>query len=130
LFLGGWDIPFTSWDSTGPYTVLKAVATFAMFAAKVGFFVFFYIWIRWTLPRFRYDQLMSLGWHVMLPVALVYLTVVATAILLLDKAGVGRGMSFGYAMGLLNLVLVVLLFVVLDRGRLVSPASSRLGPDD
>ncbi|MBX3133033.1 MAG: NADH-quinone oxidoreductase subunit NuoH [Gemmatimonadaceae bacterium] len=130
LFFGGWDIPFTDWDSTGPYTVAKGVATFAMFAAKVIFFVFFYIWIRWTLPRFRYDQLMSLGWKVMLPIALVYLTVISAAMLALDKAGLGRGATFGYAMGALNLVCVVVLFLVLDRGRLVSPASARLSPDD
>lgn len=130
LFLGGWDIPFTQWDNSGPYSVLKALATFGMFAAKVIFFVFFYIWVRWTLPRFRYDQLMSLGWKVMLPVALIYLTLVATVIVVLDKAGLGRGHAFGYAMGALNLICVVLLFVVLDRGRLVNPASSRLSPEE
>jgi NADH-quinone oxidoreductase subunit H len=130
LFFGGWDIPFTDWDNTGPYAVTKALATFAMFFAKVLFFVFFYIWIRWTLPRFRYDQLMSLGWKVLLPVALIYLTVIAAAIVAFDKAGLGRGATFGYAMGGLNLVLVVLLFFVLDRGRLVSPASARLGAAD
>lgn len=130
LFLGGWDIPFTDWDSTGPYTVAKGVLTFAMFAAKVIFFVFFYIWIRWTLPRFRYDQLMSLGWKVMLPVILIYLVVVAGAIVALDMAGVGRGPMFGYIMGALNIVCVVLLFLVLDRGRLVSPASARLSPEE
>ena len=70
LFLGGWDIPFTQWDNSGPYSVLKALATFGMFAAKVIFFVFFYIWIRWTLPRFRYDQLMKLGWTKLLPFAI------------------------------------------------------------
>lgn len=130
LFLGGWDIPFTQWDNSGAYTVAKAVATFGMFAAKVIFFVFFYIWIRWTLPRFRYDQLMSLGWKVLLPVALVYLTLIATVIVLLDKAGIGRGATFGYAMGALNVLCVVLLFIVLDRGRLVSPASGRLSPEE
>ncbi|HRQ77832.1 MAG TPA: NADH-quinone oxidoreductase subunit H, partial [Gemmatimonadaceae bacterium] len=130
LFLGGWDIPFTTWDSTGPYTVAKALATFGMFAAKTIFFVFFYIWVRWTLPRFRYDQLMSLGWKVMLPVALVYLVLISTAIVLMDMAGLGRGATFGYAMGALNLVCVVLLFLVLDRGRLVSPASGRLSPEE
>jgi NADH-quinone oxidoreductase subunit H len=130
LFFGGWDIPFTQWDNSGPYSLAKGVATFGMFAAKVIFFVFFFIWIRWTLPRFRYDQLMSLGWKVMLPVALIYLTLIATVIVLLDKAGLGRGANFGYAMGALNLVCVVLLFVVLDRGRLVNPASSRLNPEE
>lgn len=130
LFLGGWDIPFTDWDSTGPHTVGKALATFGMFAFKTIFFVFFYIWIRWTLPRFRYDQLMSLGWKVMLPIALIYLVVVSGVIVALDMAGVGRGATFGYVMGALNLVCVVVLFLVLDRGRLVSPASARLSPDE
>jgi NADH-quinone oxidoreductase subunit H len=106
--------------------VLKAMATFGMFAAKVIFFVFFYIWIRWTLPRFRYDQLMSLGWKIMLPTALAYIVIVASAILGLQMAGINKGPTLGYAMGGLNLVLVILLFVVLDRGRLVSPAYSRL----
>src|SRR5256884_8877251 len=59
LFFGGWDIPFTSWDSGDP-TVLKTLATLAVFGAKTLFFLFTYIWIRWTLPRFRYDQLMAL----------------------------------------------------------------------
>ena len=126
LFLGGWDIPFTHWDNFGPYTVAKAIATFAMFFAKVGFFVFFYIWIRWTLPRFRYDQLMSLGWKVMLPTALAYIVIVASTLLGLDMAGVVRGRTFGWIMGGLNAVLLVILFFVLDRGRLVSPAYSRL----
>ncbi len=126
LFLGGWDIPFTQWDNFGPYTVGKAIATFGMFAAKVIFFVFFYIWIRWTLPRFRYDQLMSLGWKVMLPTALAYVVIVASAILGLDAAGVARGKMFGLAMFGMNAVLLVILFFILDRGRLVSPAYSRL----
>ena len=127
LFLGGWDIPFTHWDNIPPYTGLKVLATFGMFAAKVMFFMFFFIWIRWTLPRFRYDQLMSLGWKFMLPTALAYVTVVASTILGLDAAGITRG-SWAYLgiMLALNLVLVVLMFFVLDRGRIISPASSRL----
>ena len=127
LFFGGWDIPFTTWDNFGPYTVGKFAATFAMFVAKVIFFVFFYIWIRWTLPRFRYDQLMSLGWKVMLPTALAYVVIVASAILGLDMAGVARG-SWAFRLSMLgiNVVLFVILFMILDRGRLVSPAASRL----
>lgn len=127
LFLGGWDIPFTQWDNTGPATVAKALLTSLLFAGKVLFFVFFYIWVRWTLPRFRYDQLMSLGWKLMLPVALAYIVVVASVLLALDAAGVARtGWAFKGALMGINVVLVGVLFFILDRGRLISPAYSRL----
>jgi NADH-quinone oxidoreductase subunit H len=126
LFLGGWGIPFTDWDTTGDYTVAKSLATMGVFAIKTIFFVFLYIWVRWTLPRFRYDQLMSLGWKVMLPIALTYVVLISGVIVVLDRAGVGRGSTFGFILGGLNIVLVLALFLGLDRGRLVSPASSRL----
>src|SRR5256886_15485120 len=74
LFFGGWDIPFTSWDNGPPWTLAKTLATGAVFCAKTACFVFLYICVRWTLPRFRYDQLMALGWKVMLPLALGYAT--------------------------------------------------------
>ena len=127
LFLGGWDIPLTTWDNTGPATVLKSLATFGMFAFKLYSFVFFFIWIRWTLPRFRYDQLMSLGWKLMLPTALAYIVIVASAVLALDASGIARtSRLFWLAMGAMNVVLVTILFVILDRGRIISPATSRL----
>ena len=126
LFFGGWDIPFTDWDNAGAVTVAKSIATMGMFAFKVIFFVFFFIWVRWTLPRFRYDQLMSLGWKFMLPTALAYIVIVASAVLALDAARITRGTTFGLIMGALNVVLVGVLLFVLDRGRLVSPAYSRL----
>jgi NADH-quinone oxidoreductase subunit H len=127
LFFGGWDIPFTNWDNSGPATVLKSLVTFAVFGLKMYSIVFFYIWIRWTLPRFRYDQLMSLGWKFMLPVALAYIVIVASAILGLDAAGIARtSYAFLFSMMGINVVLAILLFVIIDRGRLISPASSRL----
>ncbi len=126
LFFGGWDIPFTDWDNTGPYTVFKTVATLAMFAAKTGAFLFLFMWVRWTLPRFRYDQLMTLGWGIMLPLALGYILVIATATLALDWMGVPRDWRFSVSLLGLNVVLTGLLLAWGDRGKLVSPASARL----
>jgi NADH-quinone oxidoreductase subunit H len=126
LFFGGWDIPFTQWDNTAPWSILKTLLTVVAFALKTMFFIFFYIWIRWTLPRFRYDQLMSLGWKFMLPLALVYIVVVAAAVLGLDMLGVPRDWRYGLALFAMNLVLLALIFVVLDRGRIISPASTRV----
>ena len=125
LFFGGWDIP-GQWD-IAPWSALKTFATGGFFLFKVLFFLFFYMWIRWTLPRFRYDQLMALGWKFMLPLSLSYIVVIASAILGLDAAGVARGSwMFGLSLLALNVVLVVILFFVIDRGRLISPAYSRL----
>jgi len=127
LFFGGWDIPFTLWDNVAPHTGLKTFLTLGCFATKVLFFVFLYMWIRWTLPRFRYDQLMSLGWKLLLPLALGYIVAIATTILTLDALGFARGsVPFHAGLILLNLAAVVILFVLLDRGRVISPAYSRL----
>ena len=130
LFFGGWDIPFTQWDNVPPFTVLKTVLTLAAFLTKVLFFLFFFMWVRWTLPRFRYDQLMSLGWKLMLPLALAYITIVAGVVLALDRAGVARGPTYGAILFGINVVLAILLFVILDRGRIVSPAYSRLDREE
>jgi NADH-quinone oxidoreductase subunit H len=132
LFFGGWDIPFTLWDNLAPHTGLKTLLTFLVFFAKTLFFVFTFMWVRWTLPRFRYDQLMALGWRFMLPVALGYIVIVASAVLALDYFDVPLrgplGLSpFGLALLALNVVLCIVLFVWLDRGRIISPASSRIG---
>jgi NADH-quinone oxidoreductase subunit H len=127
LFFGGWDIPFTQWDNVAPHTALKTILTLGFFAVKTLSFVFFYMWIRWTLPRFRYDQLMALGWKVLLPVSLAYVMVLASVMLALQAAGIQQGsLAFmGILLGM-NIVLLVVLFGVLDRGRLISPAYSRL----
>ncbi len=131
LFFGGWDIPFTLWDNVAPHTGIKTLATLIAFALKTMFFVFLYMWIRWTLPRFRYDQLMALGWKVMLPLALGYIMLVATAVVTLDGLGFARGSwPFHLGLALLNIAAVVILFMIVDRGRIVSPAYSRLDRRD
>ena len=67
LYLGGWDFPYINESSLGSLGIVLSVFAFC---AKTGFFLFLYLWIRWTLPRFRYDQLMRLGWKIMIPFAL------------------------------------------------------------
>jgi NADH-quinone oxidoreductase subunit H len=127
LFFGGWDIPFLAWDNAAPHTGIKTFLTTLVFFAKILFFVFVYMWIRWTLPRFRYDQLMSLGWKILLPLVLAYIVIIASAILALQIAGFGQASwQFNAALFALNIVLVIVLFFFFDRGRIVSPASSRL----
>lgn len=77
LFFGGWDAPFLNQYQTDWFTgLLKAL----VMLAKVGLMIFFMMWVRWTLPRFRYDQLMDLAWKSLIPLALVNL--VATAAVL------------------------------------------------
>ena len=121
LFFGGFDIPFTHWDNVPPWTVWKTLATLTVFAVKVIVFLFVYIWVRWTLPRFRYDQLMALGWKVMLPLALGYITVLATVIWFLhDRLGWTYDARFALALFGVNLLLAVPLLFVLDRGHIVS----------
>jgi NADH-quinone oxidoreductase subunit H len=122
LFFGGWTLPFTALGMP-PWTVWKTLATLVVFAAKVMGFLFLFIWVRWTLPRFRYDQLMALGWKVMLPLALAYVSVIATAIWYL-RAQLGWDYDTRFALALfgVNLVLAVPLFFVLDRGNLVAGA--------
>ncbi len=126
LFFGGWDIPFTLWDNLAPWSIGKTLLTGLFFAGKVLFFLFFYMWIRWTLPRFRYDQLMSLGWRVLLPVALVYIVLIAGTLLILDLLGIRPGATYGIILGVVNLVLTGVLFLILDSGRIISPASGRV----
>ena len=127
LFFGGWDVPFTLWDNVPPWSWAKTLVTLLMFVMKTGFFVFTFMWIRWTLPRFRYDQLMALGWRVLLPVMLGYIVIIAAALLGLQAAGIAQGTIWhGLALFLLNIVLLVLVFGIFDRGRLISPSGGRV----
>ncbi len=68
LFLGGWLVPGLDTASFNPF--IQGVISLVAFMVKLFVVIFVFIWIRWTLPRFRYDQLMNLGWKVFLPLAL------------------------------------------------------------
>jgi NADH-quinone oxidoreductase subunit H len=72
LYLGGWSLP-----GFHPETILGVVISMLVFAVKTAILVWVFVWVRWTLPRFRYDQLMRLGWKALLPLALVNLFWVA-----------------------------------------------------
>jgi NADH-quinone oxidoreductase subunit H len=50
---------------------IAAIVSLAVLFAKILFFIFFFMWIRWTLPRFRYDQLMTLGWKILIPLSII-----------------------------------------------------------
>ncbi len=79
VFFGGWLSPF---PSVRALAFLKVIPPYLWFFGKAGFFVFCYIWFRSTFPRYRFDQLMALGWKWMLPLALANIVVVAGAILI------------------------------------------------
>jgi NADH-quinone oxidoreductase subunit H len=143
LFLGGWDLPGT-WDNAFWYqgqlisgfaadgstilaqpSALKTLLTFLGFAAKTGFFLVTYIWIRWTLPRFRYDQVMALGWKVMLPTSLAYVMLVAMTILVLEEVGVAYGFGYGVVLTVVSGAATFAFMFFLDRGRTITGAAAQ-----
>jgi NADH-quinone oxidoreductase subunit H len=80
LYLGGWYFPFVYRLEANGYHNLYVVASVIVFLAKAGLLLYLYFWLRWTLPRFRYDQLMDLGWKWMLPAALINIVVTALGV--------------------------------------------------
>ncbi len=142
IFFGGWDLP-GAWDDAFWYNgelirgfaadgsvllavpaLWKTLLTFAGFAAKTGFFLLVYIWVRWTLPRFRYDQVMALGWKVMLPTALAYVMVMAFTILVLDEIGMRWGFGYGLALTAVSTLCTAFFFLFLDRGHTIAGAAA------
>jgi NADH-quinone oxidoreductase subunit H len=77
LFLGGWNVPFAEY-LLGRGTFLFGLVSVIGFFVKVFAFLFLYIWLRGTLPRFRFDQLMNFGWKFLLPVAILNIFLTAT----------------------------------------------------
>lgn len=85
LYFGGYDIPFVNEASWGIADYWLSIIGFAVLLMKAFFFVFVFMWIRWTIPRFRYDQLMNLGWKKLIPLALINMVVTAALVLWLKK---------------------------------------------
>ena len=79
LFFGGYDMPFVNEAALSPN--LAALIGIVALMGKIFFFIFVFMWIRWTLPRFRYDQLMNLGWKGLIPMALANMVVTGAVIL-------------------------------------------------
>lgn len=125
LFFGGWDIPLTAWDDAGGSSIVVA-ATGIAFVLKTFFFLVLFMWVRWTLPRFRYDQVMALGWKFMIELATVYIVVMALAIHVVERVlGLTNPWMIGASYTALNVVLAYLVFVVLDRGLIISGSVPR-----
>ena len=85
LFFGSYKYPGMQWavENWGMNTA-NVIGIFVLFA-KICMFIFFYMWVRWTIPRFRYDQLMRLGWQTLIPLAI--LNIIITAVVILIKDG-------------------------------------------
>lgn len=85
LYFGGYNYPGMEWavENWG-VNIGNVIGIFVLFA-KICFFIFFFMWVRWTIPRFRYDQLMRLGWKMLIPLAIANIIVTAVVILLFDN---------------------------------------------
>lgn len=82
LYFGGYNFPFMN-DLGLSQNAITIIGTIGLFI-KIFLFIFFFMWIRWTLPRFRYDQLMNLGWKALIPLAIVNLLVTGVVMILVD----------------------------------------------
>lgn len=82
LFLGGWHVPYI--ESLGFSSLAISIIQILGFCVKVSFLIFVFMVVRWTIPRFRYDQLMNLGWKVLLPLSLANVLVTSFVVLLLS----------------------------------------------
>jgi NADH-quinone oxidoreductase subunit H len=135
IFLGGWALPFFHRDGLtieiGSLRLVHALVPHvwmtllgvAAFFGKVIFLCWLQCFVRWTLPRFRYDQLMKLGWRILLPASLANILVTGVVWLALDKAGPAASDALKVAADVTQLVLAVGIAVLFGRGglRLFAP---------
>jgi NADH-quinone oxidoreductase subunit H len=81
LFFGGYNYPGMSWAVENWGVNLANVLGIIVLFIKICSFIFFFMWIRWTIPRFRYDQLMNLGWKVLIPLSIINIIITGICIL-------------------------------------------------
>jgi NADH-quinone oxidoreductase subunit H len=141
LFLGGWDIPI--WQGDNMFGEVNGawlghapawwitLLTFIAFCLKTFFFILVFMLVRWTVPRFRYDQVMDLGWKIMLPAALGAVVITAATVLGLDSAGVPMEMLYwgfvpvyGLVLAAVNALMLAAVLWVMDRGHTLSGTGS------
>ncbi|MGA1465515.1 MAG: NADH-quinone oxidoreductase subunit NuoH, partial [Balneolaceae bacterium] len=80
FFFGSYHLPFAGYWLPEMSPLLKGLLDVSVFVAKTGFFVFFFIWIRWTIPRFKFNQVMTLGWAKLLPMSIVNFMAIAAVL--------------------------------------------------
>lgn len=85
LYFGAYNYPGMDWVADTLGANAASLIGVGVLFAKICFFIFFYMWVRWTIPRFRYDQLMKLGWKMLIPLAIANIIVTGVVILLFDK---------------------------------------------
>ena len=81
LYFGAYNYPGMQWMSDNVGVNAANILGIVVLFIKICFFIFFYMWVRWTIPRFRYDQLMHLGWKILIPLAIVNIMVTGVCIL-------------------------------------------------
>jgi NADH-quinone oxidoreductase subunit H len=84
VFLGGYHFPGMAWVNENWGINIGAFLGFLTLFAKICFFIFFYMWVRWTIPRFRYDQLMHLGWKILIPLAVINIIITGIVMVLFN----------------------------------------------
>lgn len=94
MFFGGWQLPFVPYEWLiqvfSGYEWIVSILGAITLLIKAAFFMWLYVWVRWTIPRFRYDQLMNLGWKFMIPLGLFNILVTASVVYIYMSLGVAR----------------------------------------
>jgi len=85
LYFGAYNYPGMDWMAENVGGNIANILGIVVLFVKICFFIFFYMWIRWTIPRFRYDQLMNLGWRMLIPLAIANIVLTGIIIIIADK---------------------------------------------